>query len=84
MVKLVIDVRRLSDSTLLDGADTEIDWLAYMSEVEGFLGGELDYTKLKGASLSLLLSLSLSLYIYLSIYLSIIVVIIIIIIKTRL
>jgi alpha-1,3-mannosyltransferase len=27
---------------------TEIDWIAYMQEVQGFLGGELDYTKLKG------------------------------------
>lgn len=28
--------------------DTEIDWKAYMQEVEGFLNGERDYTKLKG------------------------------------
>ena len=27
---------------------TEIDWIAYMQEVAGFLGGERDYTKLKG------------------------------------
>jgi alpha-1,3-mannosyltransferase len=27
---------------------TEIDWVAYMQEVEGFLGGERDYRKLKG------------------------------------
>ncbi|RCH82160.1 dolichyl-P-Man:Man(5)GlcNAc(2)-PP-dolichol alpha-1,3-mannosyltransferase, partial [Rhizopus stolonifer] len=27
---------------------TEIDWVAYMQEVEGFLQGERDYTKLKG------------------------------------
>ncbi|KAI9471807.1 MAG: Lethal(2)neighbour of tid protein [Benjaminiella poitrasii] len=27
---------------------TEIDWIAYMQEVEGFLKGERDYTKLKG------------------------------------
>ncbi|KAI9001789.1 ALG3 protein [Hyaloraphidium curvatum] len=27
---------------------TEIDWIAYMQEVEGFLGGERDYMKLKG------------------------------------
>lgn len=27
---------------------TEIDWIAYMQEVEGFLGGELNYEKLKG------------------------------------
>jgi alpha-1,3-mannosyltransferase len=27
---------------------TEIDWVAYMQEVEGFLAGELDYTKIKG------------------------------------
>jgi len=29
-------------------ADTEIDWKAYMQEVEGFLGGEHDYVKLRG------------------------------------
>lgn len=29
-------------------AYTEIDWIAYMQEVEGFLLGERDYTKLKG------------------------------------
>jgi alpha-1,3-mannosyltransferase len=28
--------------------DTEIDWIAYMQEVEGFILGERDYTKLKG------------------------------------
>ncbi|RCH84219.1 dolichyl-P-Man:Man(5)GlcNAc(2)-PP-dolichol alpha-1,3-mannosyltransferase [Rhizopus azygosporus] len=27
---------------------TEIDWKAYMQEVEGFLNGERDYTKLRG------------------------------------
>ncbi|KAK9812595.1 hypothetical protein WJX72_000071 [[Myrmecia] bisecta] len=27
---------------------TEIDWVAYMQEVQGFLQGELDYTHLKG------------------------------------
>ncbi|CAL9063127.1 unnamed protein product [Musa banksii] len=27
---------------------TKIDWDAYMSQVDGFLGGERDYTKLKG------------------------------------
>lgn len=29
-------------------ADTEIDWKAYMQEVEGFANGTLDYTRLKG------------------------------------
>lgn len=29
-------------------ADTEIDWQAYMAEVEGFANGTLDYTQLKG------------------------------------
>ena len=29
-------------------ADTEIDWIAYMQEVGGFLSGDLDYTHLKG------------------------------------
>lgn len=28
--------------------DTEIDWIAYMQEVEGFLNGTLNYTLLKG------------------------------------
>jgi alpha-1,3-mannosyltransferase len=28
--------------------DTEIDWIAYMQEVTGVLGGELDYLNLKG------------------------------------
>jgi len=28
--------------------DTEIDWKAYMDEVEGFLNGTLDYQYLKG------------------------------------
>ena len=28
--------------------DTEIDWKAYMDEVEGFLNGTFDYTLLKG------------------------------------
>lgn len=28
--------------------DTEIDWIAYMQEVEGFLNGTRDYTQLKG------------------------------------
>lgn len=27
---------------------TEIDWVAYMQEVEGFLNGTLDYSKLRG------------------------------------
>lgn len=27
---------------------TEIDWIAYMQEVEGFLNGTFDYSKLKG------------------------------------
>ena len=27
---------------------TEIDWIAYMQEVEGFINGTLDYSKLKG------------------------------------
>ncbi len=29
-------------------SDTEIDWIAYMQEVGGFLEGERDYMKLKG------------------------------------
>ena len=28
--------------------DTEIDWQAYMQEVQGFLDGDLNYTHLKG------------------------------------
>ena len=34
---------------LLDVAtDTEIDWVAYMQEVEGALNGTLDYSQLRG------------------------------------
>lgn len=29
---------------------TEIDWIAYMQEVEGFLNGTLDYKELRGNS----------------------------------
>ena len=29
---------------------TEIDWKAYMDEVEGFLNGTMDYTKLEGGT----------------------------------
>ena len=29
-------------------AYTEIDWVAYMQEVEGYLDGERDYVKLRG------------------------------------
>ena len=28
--------------------DTEIDWIAYMQEVEGFLNGTWDYVELRG------------------------------------
>lgn len=31
-------------------SDTEIDWVAYMEEVAGFLGGNLDYSNLKGGT----------------------------------
>lgn len=33
---------------ILLSADTEIDWKAYMQEVEGFLNGTRDYSQLKG------------------------------------
>lgn len=29
-------------------ADTEIDWKAYMAEVEGVINGTYDYTQLQG------------------------------------
>ena len=29
-------------------ADTEIDWVAYMQEVEGVLNGTRDYSQLRG------------------------------------
>lgn len=42
----------LPTAQFIDGAqrftDTEIDWVAYMQEVAGPLGGEFDYTKLRG------------------------------------
>lgn len=28
--------------------DTEIDWIAYMQEVQAYLQGERDYTKIRG------------------------------------
>jgi hypothetical protein len=28
--------------------DTEIDWKAYMAQVEGFINGTYDYTQLQG------------------------------------
>lgn len=31
-------------------ADTEIDWHAYVEEVDGFLSGELDYANLRGGT----------------------------------
>lgn len=37
-------------SALNNALDTEIDWEAYMSEVEGFMNGTYDYSKLKGAT----------------------------------
>ena len=33
---------------LLHYADTEIDWVAYMQEVEGVLNGTWNYSQLKG------------------------------------
>lgn len=30
--------------------DTEIDWKAYMEEVEGFLNGERNYSNIKGST----------------------------------
>lgn len=30
--------------------DTEIDWIAYMEEVEGYLSGERDYLKIRGCT----------------------------------
>jgi alpha-1,3-mannosyltransferase len=37
---------RISVSPVL--ADTEIDWVAYMQEVGGWVKGELDYANLRG------------------------------------
>ena len=34
--------------TIFIFSDTEIDWKAYMQEVEGVVNGTYDYTKLKG------------------------------------
>lgn len=34
----------------LDMVDTEIDWVAYMEQVELFLGGEKDYTRIEGGT----------------------------------
>ena len=35
---------------VLHFSDTEIDWEAYMSEVEGVVNGTYDYMQLKGAT----------------------------------
>lgn len=32
----------------MSSSDTEIDWIAYMQEVEGVVNGTYDYTQLKG------------------------------------
>ena len=37
-------------STTTNSIDTEIDWKAYMEEVEGFLGGERNYTMIHGGT----------------------------------
>lgn len=42
---LVCLTNALSAST-----DTEIDWKAYMDEVEGVINGTYDYTQLKGGT----------------------------------
>lgn len=47
MVLLVVDVL-LSILIVAKVSYTEIDWKAYMEEVEGFLGGERDYTQIRG------------------------------------
>jgi len=31
-------------------ADTEIDWIAYMEQIEQFVNGERDYTMIKGGT----------------------------------
>ncbi|CAG8441423.1 8357_t:CDS:2 [Ambispora leptoticha] len=36
------------NTILFKNVDTEIDWIAYMQQVSGFLDGERDYLKLKG------------------------------------
>lgn len=42
------EVRLISD--VCAPIDTEIDWIAYMEEVDGFLEGERDYTQLRGGT----------------------------------
>lgn len=44
---LILDQGNMSLS-LTCNADTEIDWVAYMQEVKGFLDGERDYMQLRG------------------------------------
>lgn len=50
--KLALNVITLDNSVFLNTisilSDTEIDWKAYMQEVEGVVNGTYDYTKLKG------------------------------------
>eukprot|EP00002_Diphylleia_rotans_P023171 TRINITY_DN4554_c0_g1_i3.p1 TRINITY_DN4554_c0_g1~~TRINITY_DN4554_c0_g1_i3.p1 ORF type:complete len:312 (+),score=49.82 TRINITY_DN4554_c0_g1_i3:44-979(+) len=45
---LIVGELFLNVAIILNVNYTEIDWVAYMQEVEGVLGGEFDYWKLKG------------------------------------
>lgn len=39
-----------SSAKLIEYIDTEIDWKAYMEQVEQYIAGERDYTKIKGGT----------------------------------
>lgn len=43
-----VDIMSYSHCFLSFTEDTEIDWKAYMDEVEGVINGTYDYTQLKG------------------------------------
>lgn len=46
--KTIIVYWNLGEHCVIIFVDTEIDWRAYMQEVEGVINGTFDYTKLQG------------------------------------
>ena len=49
MLLLALPARdHVSSLCVIACVDTEIDWVAYMQEVEGVLNGTLDYSQLRG------------------------------------
>jgi alpha-1,3-mannosyltransferase len=48
LFELTLGLAILAFRSCTKHTDTEIDWQAYMQEVQGFLDGDLNYTHLKG------------------------------------